>query len=83
MPEPVDPPGAPEEYETNEELYLAGLRLEEFYNPQIEPYPYYEEALKRDSNDVRVNIQLGVLYCKRAMWRQAEKHLQRAVDRLS
>ena len=83
VPEPVDPPGAPEEYETNEELYLAGLRLEEFYNPQIEPYPYYEEALKRDSNDVRVNIQLGVLYCKRAMWRQAEKHLQRAVDRLS
>ncbi len=83
MPEPVDPPKHPETYETTEELYLTGLRLDEFHNPQIESHPYYFEALKRDSNDVRVNTQLGILYCKRGMWREAEKHLQRAVDRLT
>ncbi|MBC8358012.1 MAG: DUF5107 domain-containing protein, partial [Candidatus Aminicenantes bacterium] len=47
-PEPVKPPQPPEKIKTVEELYLAGLRLEQFYNPALEPYPYYEEALKRD-----------------------------------
>jgi tetratricopeptide (TPR) repeat protein len=83
MPDPVDPPKSPDTYETAEELYLTGLRLDEFHNPQIDPYPYYFEALKHDSNDVRVNTQLGILYCKRGMWKDAEKHLQRAVDRLT
>lgn len=83
MPEPVDPPKDPESYDTVEELYLTGLRLDEFHNPQIDPYPYYFEALKRDSNDVRVNTQLGILYCKRGTWALAEQHLQRAVDRLT
>ncbi|MBN1466978.1 DUF5107 domain-containing protein, partial [candidate division KSB1 bacterium] len=83
MPTAVTPPSQPERYETTEELYLTGLRLDQFQNPQIDPYPYYEQALKRDSNDVRTNIQLGILHCKRAMWREAEKHLQRAVKRLT
>ncbi len=83
MPEPVDPPKNPDSYENIEELYLTGLRLDEFHNPQIESYPYYFEALKRDSNDVRVNTQLGILYSKRAKWQDAEKHLRRAVDRLT
>ncbi|MBN1481765.1 DUF5107 domain-containing protein [candidate division KSB1 bacterium] len=83
MPEPVKPPARPEDYETAEELYFTGLRLDEFHNPQMESYPYYMEALKRDSNDVRVNTQLGILYCKRGMWQAAEEHLQRAVRRLT
>lgn len=82
-PQPVKPPTRPEAYATTEELYLTGLRLDEFHNPQIESFPYYEEALKRDSNDVRVNTQLGILYCRRGMWPLAEKHLQRAVSRLT
>ncbi len=83
MPQPVSPPIAPEKYDNNEQLYLTGLRLDQFYNPQIDPYPYYFEALKRDSMDARVNTQLGILYSKRGMWPNAEKHLQRAVDRLT
>ena len=83
MPEPVSPPRAPQDYTSTEELYLTGLRLDEFYNPQVDSYPYYEEALARDSNDVRVNTQLGILYCKGGQWAKAEKVLQRAVDRLT
>ena len=33
---------------TSDELYLAGLRLEQFYSPAREPDPYYEEAIKRE-----------------------------------
>jgi len=82
-PEPVTPPGNPEDIETIEELYLTGLRLEQFYNPAMEPFPYYEEALRRDPGDYRVNTAFGILYCKRHMFEEAEKVLRRAVERAS
>jgi len=81
MPKPVTPPLAPAQIKTNEELYLTGLRLGQFYNPVMAPYPYYEEALRRDPGDYRVNTQLGVLYLKRGMFETAEKHLRAAVKR--
>ena len=83
MPEPVTPPPAPGEIETVEELYLAGQRLEQFHNPTMEPYPYYEEALKRDPDNVRVNTVLAIDDCKRGRYGQAEKRLRRAVARLT
>jgi len=83
MPEPVTPPPPPEEIETIEELYLAGLRLDQFHNAAMEPYPYFEEALRRDPGDYRVNTALGILYCKRGMFAEAEEKLERAVARAS
>jgi tetratricopeptide (TPR) repeat protein len=83
MPEPVTPPPAPAEFATVEELYLAGQRLQQFYNPTLEPYPYYEEALKRDPDDVRTNTALGIDDCRRGMFTRAEERLRRAVARLT
>ncbi|HYA48845.1 MAG TPA: DUF5107 domain-containing protein, partial [Burkholderiales bacterium] len=83
LPVPVLPPPPPKDIKTNEELYLAGLRLEQFYNPALEPYPYYEEALRRDPGDVRANTVLGILYLKRGMYRDAEDKLRAAVARLT
>jgi tetratricopeptide (TPR) repeat protein len=79
----VEPPPAPKEIKTIEELYLAGLRLEQFHNPAREPYPYYEEALRRDPRDYRSNVALGILACKRGLYLEAEKHLAVAVQRVS
>ncbi len=83
MPKPVEPPPPPREVKTVEELYLTALRLVEFHNPLIDPYPYLEEALARDSADVRVNTLLGQLYAQRGMFEEAERHLKTAVCRLS
>ena len=83
LPPPVMPPAAPKDIPTNEELYLAGLRLEQFHNPVLEPYPYYEEALRRDPSDVRANTALGILYLKRGMYREAEERLRTAVAKLT
>jgi len=83
LPSPVVPPPAPKDIQTNEELYFAGLRLEQFYNPDLEPYPYYEEALRRDPGDVRANTALGILFIKRGMYREAEDRLRAAVARLT
>lgn len=83
FPEPVTPPPFPAEIKTSEELYLAGLRLEQFYNPALEPYPYYEEALKRDPGDSRVNTALGRLLLQRGLYEEAEAKLRRTVQRLT
>jgi tetratricopeptide (TPR) repeat protein len=82
-PKPVTPPGKPESIKTNEELYLTGLRLNEFYNAQIDSIPYYREALERDPSDSRVNTQMGILSLKGGDFKKAEEYLQAAVDRLT
>ncbi len=83
MPEPVKPPPSPEDIETVEELYLTGLRLDQFHHATLKPYPYYEEALRRDPNNALVNTDLGILYCKRGMFKEAQEVLRRAVNRLT
>jgi tetratricopeptide (TPR) repeat protein len=83
LPAPVVPPAAPKEIATVEELYLAGQRLEQFHNATLEPYPYYEEALRRDPSDARTNTALGLLYLKRGLYREAEARLTAAVARLT
>jgi tetratricopeptide (TPR) repeat protein len=81
MPLPVEAPRPPEEYGTIEELYLTGLRIEQFRNAVIDPLPYYREALRRDSLDYRVNTVLGIRYCKEGKYGEAEHHLRNAILR--
>ncbi len=83
LPSPVTPPPAPENIKANEELYLAGLRLEQFHNPALEPEPYYLEALKRDPGDARVNTALGRREILAGRFQAAEARLRRAAGRLS
>jgi tetratricopeptide (TPR) repeat protein len=83
MPKPMVPPGPPAEMKTNEELYLTGLRLEQFHNPAVEPHPYYQEALRRDPDDYRANVALALLDLKRGLFAEAEAHLCRAVARVT
>ena len=83
LPLPVQPPAPPAEIASSEDLYLAGLRLEQFHSPAAEPEPYYQEALRRDPGDIRANTALGILYCKRGMFEQAELLLRRGVERLT
>jgi tetratricopeptide (TPR) repeat protein len=80
-PQPVERPGPPKDYKTIEELYLTGLRIEEFRNALIDPMPYYQEALRRDSLDYRVNTVMGIHCCKEGRFAEAEKYLRNAISR--
>ncbi len=82
-PEALKPFAQPEDIQSVEELYLVGLRLDQFYNATIDPMPYYEEALKRDPNNYNVNVQLGIKAIKSYDWEKAEKFFQIAVDRIT
>ena len=81
MPPVVKPPLPPKEIKTVDELYHIGLRLEQFHNPALQPYPYYQEALRRDSGDYDVNTALGRLYCERGLYSEARERLTAALDR--
>lgn len=83
LPPPVAPPQEPKAVPTTEELYLTGLRLEQFHNPALEPDPYYEEALRRDPGDIRNNTALAILSLKRGRFAEAEQLLRRAVARVT
>jgi len=83
LPPVVKAPPAPEDIGTIEELYLTGLRLEQIHNPRVDPNDYYAEALKRDPGDSRTNTIVGINCNKRAMFKQAEQHLRKAIERIS
>jgi tetratricopeptide (TPR) repeat protein len=81
MPAVVTPPAAPSEIKTNEELYLTGLRIEQFHAPGALPDPYWNEALKRDPADIRVNTAMGIDAIKAGKFAEAEKYLRTALQR--
>jgi tetratricopeptide (TPR) repeat protein len=83
LPEVVNRPPLPEDIENNEELYLTGSRIEQFYNPTLNPMDYYLEALKRDPSDIRSNIAVGNLLLKNGDYYGARKHFARAIKRLT
>lgn len=83
MPERVKRPERPEDIESNEMLYLAGMRMEQFYNPSVDPMPYYEEGLKRDPGDQRINTAMGILKLRKGMFKESGEHLKKAIERSS
>ena len=82
-PEPVKPPPAPRDIATVEELYLTGLRLEEFHSPALDPMLYWKEALRRDAGDTRVNTAVGLRELKGGLFQAAEDHFETALRRLT
>ena len=72
----------PGDLATNEELYLAGLHLEQYHHATYTPVPYYEEALRRDATDIRNNNALGLWYFRRGQFAKAELYLCNAVESL-
>jgi Tfp pilus assembly protein PilF len=81
MPPTVTPPPPPDQIKTVGKLYHTGLRLEQFHNATLLPYPYFDEALRRDPKNYEVNTALGRLYCERGLWQKAVQHLNLALDR--
>ena len=69
----------PEEVKTNEQLFLTGLHLEQYRHATWSPVDYYEEALRRDPNDVRCLNALGLWYIRKCRFELAEGYLRKAV----
>jgi tetratricopeptide (TPR) repeat protein len=80
-PEPLKSFASPQNIESVEELYLTGLRIDQFHSV-LNSMPYYQEALKRDPKNSKVNTQLGILSLRAKDWVSAEKYLRIATERV-
>ena len=69
----------PEQIKTNEQLYLTGLHLEQYRHATWLATDYYEEALRRDPNDIRCLNALGLWYIRKGRFSRAEDYLRKAV----
>jgi tetratricopeptide (TPR) repeat protein len=83
LPETVKRPPLPADIDTNEELFLTGRRIEQFYNPSLNPMDYYLEALKRDSLDIRSNTAAGNISLKNGDYKAARSYFTSAISRLA
>ncbi len=81
QPKPVTPFAPPAQIKSNDELYLAGLRMDQFRAPGVSPEAYWMEALSRDPGDVRVNTVMGIEAIRGGRYDDAEKYLRAAVGR--
>lgn len=79
IPDAAEAAFTPEETKTNEQLYLTGLHLEQYRHATWSALDYYDEALRRDPNDVRCNNQKGLWLMRRGRMAEALPYLETAV----
>ncbi len=88
-PEPDDvrptPPAAeaallPHDVKTCEQLFLTGQHIEQYRHATYVATDYYEEALRRDPDDVRCLNAMGLWYIRHARFDKAEPYLRHAVS---
>ncbi|CAG7600587.1 Lipopolysaccharide assembly protein B [Paenibacillus solanacearum] len=83
MPEAAKPLPAPAELGTHEQLYLAGLHLEQYRHATFEPEDYYLEGLKRDPGDSRINLAYGKLLLRRGQFKESVTYFRRSIQTLT
>jgi tetratricopeptide (TPR) repeat protein len=83
LPETVKKPSLPSEIKTVEELYQTGSRIQQFWNPNLNAMDYFQEALKRDPDDIRTNTAVGNIYLINGDYLKARSYLSRGIKRLT
>jgi tetratricopeptide (TPR) repeat protein len=83
FPEPAKAALPPAQVANNEQLFLTGQHLEQYRHATYSPVPYYEEALRRDPNDIRNNNALGCWYLRRGQFATSEPYFRKAIETLT
>lgn len=82
FPKAMEAAKKPTDIFTCEELYLTGMHIEQYRHATYQPDDYYLEGLKRDRNDIRLNLAYGMLLLKRGLFKEAEERFRTAIKRL-
>lgn len=82
-PEAATEPPLPAALNSNDELYVIGLHLEQYRHATRRPEIYWREALRRDSGDSRCNNAMGLWHLRRCEFADAERYFRAAIERLT
>lgn len=63
-----------------QQLYLAGVHVDQYRDPSVMPDSYWKEALKRDINHIPSLIAMAKYEYNRFDFGQAEKYIKRAIE---
>lgn len=70
----------PEKLETNEQLFLAAVHLEQYRHATYSAEPYYLEGLRRDPTDIRLNNGYGKYLYNRGRYEEAISFFETAIS---
>jgi len=83
LPEPASEPAPPREIQSVDELYITGLHLRQYRHATRSPEPYWEEGLRRDPGDARLNNAMGLIALRNGEFARAESFFRAAITRLT
>jgi tetratricopeptide (TPR) repeat protein len=83
IPAAAKPALEPKAITSIEQLFLAGLHIEQYRHATFKATDYYQEALRREPGDVRSNNAMGLWLLKRAKFTEAEKYFNKAIQTLT
>jgi tetratricopeptide (TPR) repeat protein len=83
LPNPAVEPRDAIEITSTDELFLVGEHLEQYRHPTRDPELYWNEAIRRDSEDYRSRVALARTCIGRFQYREAIEHLSVAIKRLT
>ncbi|MGK9147167.1 DUF5107 domain-containing protein [Plantibacter flavus] len=78
----VEPP-SPADTASVDELYLTGAHLDQYRHPTRSPLPYWDEALRRDPGDWRVNLAFADRAYRTGDYQRALGYARTALQRLT
>ncbi|WP_271769839.1 DUF5107 domain-containing protein [Aquimarina algiphila] len=82
LPKPQEKTKRPEDIESVEDLYLTGRFVEQFFRPGHNPDDYYVKGLKKDPENYRINIAMGIRRLHQYRYQEALQYLQKAANKL-
>lgn len=83
LPKPITKPKEPEDIASLEELYLTAVYIEQQNHAICSPVPYYEEGLRRDPDDIRLNNGYGKILYNMGLFSESEKYFNAAIQKLN
>ena len=83
FPESASEPPTPSDIQSNDELFVTGMHIDQYRHATRLPDVYWREALNRDPLDARCNNALGFWLMRRGEFTLAETHFRRALQRMT
>lgn len=83
VPDPARAAKPPKAIDSQEQLYLTGLHIEQYRHATYKATDYYLEALKREPGDIRCNNAMGLWNLRRGQFAKAEPYFRKAIETLT